>query len=148
MQAQPERIPNAVEEILRIESPIQMTPRHVDEDVDLLGYPVPAGSRVLIVEAAANRDGSMFPKPAEFDIFRDNASKNLAFAGGAHYCLGAALARLQGRIALEAMLERLPDIGRAGPSRRRDTLLSRGLNHVPVAVPAGVQPRKVAVVAG
>src|SRR4051812_8917033 len=134
-------VPNLVEEILRLESPIQMTPRHVAEDVDLHGHHIGGGTRALIVEGAANRDPRMFPDPTKLDLDRDNSGKNLAFAGGPHYCLGAALARLQGRVIFDAMLERLPQISRGGTPERRQLLTARGFNSVPIKVEPSVQPR-------
>ena len=141
LSAQRELVPNLVEEVLRIESPIQMTPRHVVEDVDLMGTVIPAGGRALIVEAAANRDPRIFVEPERLDVHRDNASKHLAFAGGPHYCLGAAIARMQGCIAFDAMLERLPEIARASGAERRPMLTARGFNTLPIAVRPGVLPR-------
>ena len=148
LREDPSLVPNLVEEILRLESPIQMTPRHVAEDVDLLGHHLPAGRRALIVEGAANRDPRTFPDPTRLDLDRENAAKNLAFAGGPHYCLGAAIARLQGRIVFEAMLDRLPEVSRAGAPERREFLTARGLNSVPIAVTPAVQPRSAATVPG
>jgi hypothetical protein len=139
-------VPNLVEELLRLESPIQMTPRHVAEDVDVFGHQIAGGSRALIVEGAANRDPRTFPNPRDLDLDRENASKNLAFAGGPHYCLGAALARLQGRIIVDAMLDRLPEISRGGVPERRQLLTARGFNTLPIAVKPSVLPRTSAAV--
>jgi cytochrome P450 len=133
-------VPNLVEEVLRLESPIQMTPRHVAEDVDLGGCRIVGGRRALIVEGAANRDPRTFPDPTKLDLDRDNAGKNLAFAGGPHYCLGAALARLQGRIVFDVMLSRMPQVSRAGAAERRQLLTARGFNTVPIAVSPSVLP--------
>ncbi len=141
MQQQPELVPNFVEEVLRLESPIQMTPRHVDEDIEFFGHRIPAGRRVLIVEGGANRDPRTFPEPTKLDLHRDNANKNLAFAAGPHYCLGAALARMQGRIMFQAMLERMPEIGRGGAPDRRPLLTARGFNELPIVVKPSVQSR-------
>jgi cytochrome P450 len=146
LQADHALVPNLVEEILRLESPIQMTPRHVAEDVDLLGHRIQGGRRALIIEGAANRDPRTFPNPTRLDLDRDNASKNLAFAGGPHYCLGAALARLQGRIIFDAMLDRMPQLSRAGAPERRQLLTARGFNAVPIAVKPSVLPRTTSAV--
>jgi cytochrome P450 len=139
-------VPNLVEEVLRLESPIQMTPRHIAEDVDLHGNHIPGGRRALIVEGAANRDPRTFPDPTRIDLERENANKNLAFAGGPHYCLGAALARLQGRIVFDAMLDRMPQVRRAGAPERRQLLTARGFNSVPIAVTPSVLPRTTTAV--
>lgn len=147
LQQEPERVPNLVEEMLRLESPIQMTPRHVAEDLDFFGHRIPAGQRVLIIEGAANRDPRMFPDPTRLDLERDNASRNLAFAAGPHYCLGAALARVQARIMFEAMLERMPEVSRSGEPERRELLTARGFNVLPIAVSPAVLPRSEPAVA-
>src|SRR4051812_18612654 len=145
LQADRSLVPSLVEEVLRLESPIQMTPRHVAEAADLSGYHVPGGHRVLIVEGAANRDPRTFPDPTRLDLTRENASKNLAFAAGPHYCLGAAVARLQGRIIFDAMLERMPELSRAAQAERRQMLTARGFHSVPVTVTPSVRPRASSV---
>jgi len=102
-------IPSAAEEILRFESPVQMTPRHAVEDGELAGRKVKAGDALLLFLGAANRDPVRFPHPDRFDIARSD-NRHLAFGYGAHYCLGAALARLELRIALAHLLDRLPGL--------------------------------------
>jgi cytochrome P450 len=99
-------IPDAIEEILRFEPPGPFTARYVTRDVELYGRTVPAGSAMLFLLAAANRDPRRFDAPDRFDIHR--ISQQLTFGVGAHYCLGAALARLEGRIAAEEILKRFP----------------------------------------
>jgi cytochrome P450 len=141
LQQEPQLVENLVEEVLRLESPIQMTPRHMAEDVDFFGQQIPAGRRVLIVEGGANRDPRTFPDPATLDLHRENANKNLAFAAGPHYCLGAALARIQARVMFQAMLERMPEIVRGGTPERRPLLTARGFNALPITVTPSVQPR-------
>ena len=100
-------IPSAAEEILRFESPVQMTPRLAVVDGELAGRKVKAGDALLLFLGAANRDPARFPDPDRFDIARRD-NRHLAFGYGAHYCLGAALAREELRIALAHLLERLP----------------------------------------
>jgi cytochrome P450 len=100
-------IPSAAEEILRFESPVQMTPRHAVEDGELAGRTVKAGDALLLFLGAANRDPARFPDPDRFDIARSD-NRHLAFGYGAHFCLGAALARQELRIALAHLLERFP----------------------------------------
>jgi cytochrome P450 len=97
----------AVEELLRYESPSPIQARWVTRDVELHGEVVPRGSKMALLNAAANRDGRHFPDPDRFDVAR-SADRNLAFGYGAHFCLGAALARLEGRVVLDETLDRLP----------------------------------------
>lgn len=101
------RIPVAVEEALRLETPVQGSVRLCRADTEIAGTPVPKGSRVLIVAGAANRDEEVFPNAAAFDLDRENARHHLAFGKGIHLCLGAALSRQEGVIALEHLLDRL-----------------------------------------
>jgi cytochrome P450 len=102
----PSLIPNAIEEILRFEPTGPFTARYVTRDVELYDRTVPAGSAILFIQAAANRDPDRFPDPDRFDIHR--VSQHMTFGVGAHYCLGAALARLEGRVAAEEILKAFP----------------------------------------
>ena len=104
----PRLIPNAVEELLRYESPSPVQGRWVTEDVEHYGQPVKAGSVMLLLTASANRDERSFPDGDRFDIHRQ-VERHLAFGYGAHFCLGAALARLEARVALEEVLKRFRD---------------------------------------
>lgn len=104
----PALIPNAVEEILRYEPPAPHIGRYVAADAEFHGQTVPAGSAILFVAGAANRDDRVYDDPDRFDIHRKIPSL-LTFGIGAHFCLGAALTRLEGRIALEEMLIRFPE---------------------------------------
>jgi cytochrome P450 len=104
--ADPSLIPNAIEEILRFEPTGPFTARYVTQDAQWYDRTVPAGSAMLFIQAAANRDPRKFPDPERFDIHR--VSQQLTFGAGAHYCLGAALARLEGRIAAEEILKHFP----------------------------------------
>ncbi len=101
----PSLIPKAIEEVLRLESPAQQFARYVSRDVVMHGRTVPAGSVMLFLIGSANHDDRRFPDGDRFDIHRDYV-KHLSFGFGAHYCLGSALARLEGRIALEEILKR------------------------------------------
>jgi cytochrome P450 PksS len=129
----------AVEELLRFSSPVETaTRRFAREDVPLAGVTVPRGALVLAVIASANRDGRQFPDPDRLDVGRE-PNKHLAFGLGAHYCLGAALARLEGQVAVQALLRRAPALRLAvAPDRLRwrGGLVVRGLEALPVAVDA------------
>src|SRR5438045_3637155 len=98
-------VPNAIEELLRFEPPGPHVARFVSEDVEYHGQTVPAGSALLLMVASANHDDRRFDDPERFDIHR-NFGQHVTFGYGAHYCLGAALARLEGRIALDEVLRR------------------------------------------
>ncbi|OHV28567.1 MULTISPECIES: cytochrome P450 [Pseudofrankia] len=101
-------IPNAIEELLRYESPSPVQARYVARDVSHHGQTVPEGSIMLLLNGSANRDERRFPEPDRFDIHRD-VGRHLTFGYGIHHCLGAALARLEGRVALDEVLRRFPD---------------------------------------
>ena len=104
------KIPAAVEELLRFEAPSQYQVRTAMRDVTLHGITIPAGSAVLLVTGSATRDERMFPDPDRLDIDRERKMGfNLALGYGIHSCLGAALARMEGRIALEALLDLIPE---------------------------------------
>jgi cytochrome P450 len=104
----PDRIPDAIEEMLRFESPTQTLPRRPTRDVELHGVTIPADSRLLVCYGAANHDERIFEDPEKFD-FSKKRKRHLAFGLGAHHCLGAALARLEARVAFEELLERHPN---------------------------------------
>jgi cytochrome P450 len=128
-------VPNTIEELLRFESPGPQIGRYVPEDVEVHGQTVPAGAAMLFVVSAANRDDRRWDEPQRFDIHR-KVGQHLAFGYGIHYCLGAALARLEGRIALDELLNRFPewdvDVERA---RLSPTSTVRGFETLPASVP-------------
>ena len=130
----PELWPNAVEEILRLESPVQLTARLAVNDTEVAGTSIKQGELVVVYVAAANRDPAVFADPNRFDIERDNAGKHLAFSGGRHFCLGAALARAEGEVGLRAFFDRFPDVRSAGAGSRRDTRVLHGWSTLPVAL--------------
>ena len=130
--------PGAVEEILRLDSPVQLTARIALTDTDVAGTTVRAGEVVVICLAAANRDPEVFPDPHRMDIRRPNAGRHLAFSGGRHFCLGAALARSEGEVGLRSFFERFPDAQLAGEGRRRDTRVLRGWSQLPVRLGSAV----------
>jgi cytochrome P450 len=104
----PGLILGAVEELLRYEAPSPVQARYVAQDVEHHGVTVPEGSAILLLTASANRDERMFPDPDRFDIHR-KANKQISFGFGIHHCLGAHLARLEARVALEEVLKRFPE---------------------------------------
>jgi cytochrome P450 len=130
--ADPTGWPAAVEEILRHDSPVQITGRSATSDVRVAGRDLPAGTRVTVLLGAANRDPALFHEPARFDVTRGNAREHLAFSGGAHYCLGAGLARLEAAVGLRTLAERFPALRVAGTPVRRELQTLRGFEHLPV----------------
>ena len=134
LRKRPELWPNAVEEILRLDSPVQLTARVARNDVEVAGMPIARGSLMIIYLAAANRDPSVFADPNRFDVERPNAGRHLAFSGGRHFCLGAALARTEGEVGLRAFFDRFPDVRAAGTGTRRTTRVLRGWSSLPVVL--------------
>jgi hypothetical protein len=128
--------PNAVDEVLRYDSPVQVTVRVAREDTELAGQPMKAGQALVLMLGAANRDPAVFTDPDRFDVTRPEARLHLAFSAGIHYCLGAQLARLEASIALQALFERFPDLATAAPPTRRRTRVLHGFEKFPVAVGA------------
>jgi cytochrome P450 len=110
LRANRDRIPNFIEELLRLESPIKSDFRLTRVATTLGGVAVPAGATVMLLPGAANRDPRHFDCPAELRIDRPNARQNVAFARGAHSCPGGPLARIEGRVTVERILDRLNDI--------------------------------------
>jgi cytochrome P450 len=106
LRAAPDLLPSAIEEVLRYRSPVQWMPRATRRAVEMHGQTIPAGKLVLPMIGSANRDPKHFPDAGRFDIARD-PNPHLAFGHGIHACLGAPLARLEGRIALADFLERV-----------------------------------------
>ena len=131
---QPALWPNAVEEVLRVESPVQRTGRRARRATTVHGVDLAEGDLVITVLAAANRDPKVFTDPHTFDVTRANARDHLSFSSGVHYCLGAALARMEGEIGLRSLFERFPDLAPAGPARRRSTRVLRGYASLPVTL--------------
>ena len=132
LSARPELWPNVVEEILRLDSPVQMSARVARKDTEVAGTAVRRGELIIIHLAGANRDPKVFDDPHRFDIERDNAGKHLSFSGGRHFCLGAALARAEGEVGLRTFFERYPDARLAGTGNRRDTRVLRGWSSLPI----------------
>lgn len=132
--ADPSLIKGAIEELLRFEPPAPHVGRYVARDVERHGRTVPEGSVMLLLVGAANRDDRRFPDPDRFDIHRQ-ISGHLTFGFGPHFCLGAALARLEGRVALEELLARFPewDVDWSG-AKLSPTSTVRGWEALPIVV--------------
>lgn len=129
-------VPGLVEEALRFVSPIQMLPRTTLCDTEIAGQPIAKGTFVLVLFAAANRDSRQFLRGDDFEL-RRNPRDHVAFGFGIHYCLGAALARLEGRVALEELFSRLPKLRRAeGAVDYLESGILRGPKSLPVAFDA------------
>jgi cytochrome P450 len=132
--ADPSGWDGAVEEVLRHDSPVQITGRAAKDGASLAGRDVRPGTRVTVLLGAANRDPEVFTDPARFDIARGNARDHLAFSAGIHYCVGAGLARMEGAIGLRALAERFPGLRVSGRPVRRDLQTLRGFEHLPVTL--------------
>ena len=134
LRRDPEAIPNFVEECLRLEGPIKGSFRLALRDTELAGVQIPAGSIMMAVIGAANRDPRVFEDPDRFDARRSNARRNIAFGHGEHFCIGASLARAEARIGFERLLARLDDIRLVDPRALSyvETFIIRGLNDLPV----------------
>ncbi|TVY00849.1 cytochrome P450 [Mycolicibacterium porcinum] len=139
LRADRSKIPAAIEELLRYEGPVQYDCRYVTKDVELHGSTIPKGAAIMLLGAAANRDERAFTDAEAFDINRDRTqAQNLAFGYGIHSCLGAALARLETAIALDYLLDFMPDYELDVANIQRTTLTSvNGYARVPVRVPHG-----------
>ena len=134
LRANPDLDHNAVEELLRYDSPVTFTQRITLADYTVGDVTIPARQQVIPILAAANHDPAVFAEPDRLDLARENANRHLAFGGGHHFCLGAALARLEGEVAIPALVRRFPEIELDGNPERRDTFTLRGLTHLPVSV--------------
>lgn len=113
LRRRPELLPNAVEELLRYDGPVQLTSRFVKQDCELAGHGLRRGEQLVLLLASANRDPEVFAEPEQLDVERPEP-KHLAFSHGAHFCLGAQLARMEAGIALAALLERYPKLRLTG----------------------------------
>jgi cytochrome P450 len=135
LQADPSLDANAIEELLRYDPPVQMTRRITLHDVEVGGHVIEAGTFVVCVIASANRDRIKWGDDAEaLDITREDAHNHLAFGGGIHYCLGAALARLEGRIAIATLVRRFPRLELAGEPTMNGRINLRGVERLPLTI--------------
>jgi len=130
----PALIPNAIEEILRYESPVQAVGRTASEPVELGGVGVEKNDIVVSLVGGANRDPAVFEDPERFDVTRKDL-RPLSFGGGIHFCLGAQLARIEAEIAIATLLRRLPDLrlDDAVDPEWRPTFVLRGLRRLPAS---------------
>lgn len=131
LQADPSLAESAIEELLRFESPVQLTTRVAHEDVEIAGVPVRAGDKIVVGIGAANRDPDVFEAPGELRLDR-RPNPHMAFGDGIHFCLGAALARAQGRLAIPKLLARFPSLrlDADGPLHWRRNIVVRGLTEL------------------
>jgi cytochrome P450 len=135
-RANPEIAPSAVEELLRFDSPVQFNLRAALEPADLAGQPLERGDRIVVLQGAANRDPEEFDRPEELDL-RRSPNTPLSFGWGIHHCIGAALARLEGEIAFNALLARFESIELSDePPQWRPGFTLRGLQAFPLRVAA------------
>ncbi|MFE9690977.1 cytochrome P450 [Micromonospora sp. NPDC005806] len=135
----PEFAPGYVDELLRYDSPVQLTSRVSTVPARHGGVDLPAESWLIVMLGAANRDPRRYPEPARFDPWRPQVHP-LSFGAGPHYCLGAALARLEAQVAFPMLLRRLPGLALAGTPERRIRLTLRGYATLPVTVGDGAAP--------
>jgi cytochrome P450 len=134
-RGRPDLDDNAVEELLRFDSPVQMSRRVTLEDHPVEGHTIPAGSFVIACLASANRDEEQFgPDAGRVRLDRENARQQVSFGAGVHHCLGAALARLEGRLAMSSLIRRFPDLDLAGVPEWNGRINLRGLARLPVRV--------------
>jgi len=135
LRRDPGLIPNAVEELLRYDSPVQASRRITLEPVTVGGTTIPAGSFVMASLGSANRDERFWgPDAAGLDLRRENARQHVSFGAGPHHCLGASLARLEACIAVERLTARFPDLALDGDVVWNGRINLRGPAHLPVSV--------------
>jgi cytochrome P450 len=135
LKSDPSLMANAIEELLRYDSSVQVTGRTTLEDVDEIGgIPLEKGQTVVCLLGSANRDPAVYPDPDRLDITRRDV-RPMSFGGGIHYCVGAQLARIEGEIAIETLLRRLPNLRLSDVHHPdwRQTFLLRGLNRLPAS---------------
>jgi cytochrome P450 len=134
LQERPELWPNAVDEALRLDPPVLLTGRAAARDTEIAGLQVRRGEMVTTLLAGANRDPEVFADPDRFDVTRENAGDHVSFSSGRHYCLGAALARMEGEVGLRTILDRFPDLRLEPGATRRPTRILRGFATLPATL--------------
>ncbi|MFT3926901.1 MAG: cytochrome P450 [Myxococcales bacterium] len=134
LRSNPSLTAQAVEEGLRMDAPVQSLFRRVTEDTTVGGTSLPKGARVMILYGSANRDEAQFKDPDRFDVARGSGGKHLAFSRGIHFCLGATLARMEIRIALDLLIQRLPELqlDESLPLERVPHFFLRGYKRLPL----------------
>ncbi|QIX28733.1 cytochrome P450 [Nocardioides sp. JQ2195] len=132
----PDRWPQAVEEVLRFDPPVLLTGRTASTETSIAGRRVPEGAILTALLAGANRDPDVFTDPEVFDVTRENAGDHVSFSAGRHYCLGAALARMEGDVGLRTIFDRFPDLQLLDGAERRSTRILRGWENLPAALKA------------
>jgi len=133
LRREPGLLTSAVEELLRWDSPVQLTARVVGEACELGGQALRPGELVMPLLGAANRDPAQFREPDRLDLTRE-PNPHFSFGRGIHFCLGAPLARLESRLAIGALVRRFPDLRSDGEPVRSETITLRGLRRLPLAV--------------
>jgi cytochrome P450 len=133
LRDRPDMAPAYVEEILRYKTPVQFGVRYATEDTEVAGVRVPAGGEALVLLGAANRDPRRFPDPDVFDPRRPD-NHTMSFSIGPHYCLGAALSKLEIQLALPMLLRRFPRLALAAPPRTLDLMTFHGYQEIPITI--------------
>jgi cytochrome P450 len=136
LQREPELIDNAIEELLRYDSPVQMSRRITLADIEIGGHEIPAGRVVMTCLGSANHDPEVFGETADdLDLRRENARNHVSFGGGIHHCLGNSLARLEGAVAVGTLVQRFPALSLATDRVEwNGRIVLRGLAALPVAL--------------
>jgi cytochrome P450 family 142 subfamily A polypeptide 1 len=139
LAANPEGIPNAVDEIIRWTTPFIRMSRTATRDAEVAGTPIKAGEELIMLYPAANRDPRKFPDPYRFDVRRKFRAKPISFGFGRHHCLGIHLARLEAKVALEQVLRRMPDFELDGDPVWNVSSFLRGPTHMPFKFTPGAR---------
>jgi len=133
LREDPSLLQNAVEELLRYDSPVQTSTRITTGPYDVDGVEIPAGRQVMLILGSANRDEAVFPDPDRLDLRRPEVQRNLGFGRGIHSCLGGMLARIEVGATIAGLVKRFPDMAVAGPVQRRVPCFTlRGMTSLPL----------------